>query len=96
MAQGNLFKCLNLNIVNQSKPFAEIKFIHKDGKQHSFYTAVNDLTGNRISGFDGAAPSIDDSMSWIMTVFRDIYKKAKVIEISGDKKFVEKINKLFA
>lgn len=62
----------------------KIRFIHSDGKEHYFYSVVNDLSGSRLSAFDGDAPSIDDSMSWIKSVFKDIREKAKVIEVIGD------------
>ena len=64
----------------------KIRFIHfRDGKEHCFYTCVNDSTGSRLSAFDGEAPGIDDDMAWIKSVFRDIRKKAtEVIEVIGD------------
>ena len=63
----------------------KIRFIHSDGKEHSFYSCVNDLSGSRLSAFNNDAPSIDDGLSWVRSVFRDIRKKApKVIECIGD------------
>ena len=64
----------------------KIRFIHfRDGEEHTFYSCVNDLTGSRMSAFDNDPPSIDDSLSWVRSVFRDIRKKAtKVIECVGD------------
>lgn len=62
----------------------KIWFIHKDGKEHYFYTVVNDMTGNRLSAFDNDHPSIDDNLSWIKSVFRDIRLKAKVTKVIGD------------
>jgi hypothetical protein len=62
----------------------KIWFIHSDGKEHSFYTCINSLTGSRLSAFDSEHPSIDDSVKWIRSVFRDIRKKATVIRFIGD------------
>lgn len=62
----------------------KIRFIHSDGKEHYFYTVVNSLSGSRLSAFDSDAPSIDDPIKWIKSVFRDIRAKAKVLEVIGD------------
>lgn len=64
----------------------KIRFIHfRDGKAHTFYTCVNDLTGSRMSWFDNNAPDVGESLSYIKTVFRDIRKKAtEVLECVGD------------
>ena len=63
----------------------KIVFIHHDGKKHSFSTAVNDMSGSRLSWFDSDPPSIDDDMSWIKSVFRDIRKKSNgVVSCVGD------------
>lgn len=62
----------------------KIRFIHSDGKEHSFASVVNKLSGSRLSYFDSDPPSIDDSKLWILSVVRDIKKKAKVLEVIGD------------
>ena len=64
----------------------KIRFIHfRDNKEHYFYSVVNDMTGDRLSAFDGDAPTIDDSLTWVRSVFRDIRRKStKVIEDIGD------------
>ena len=64
----------------------KIRFIHfRDGKEHSFYSCVNDLTGSRLSAFDGNAPSVDDSLRWVQSVFDDVRKKSsQVLESIGD------------
>jgi hypothetical protein len=64
----------------------KIRFIHyEDGKEHYFASAINRLNGCRMSYFDNHAPSVDDSLKWVRSVFRDIRKKAtKVIEVIGD------------
>lgn len=63
----------------------KIRFIHfRDGKEHAFYTCVNDLSGSRMSWFDNNPPDIDESLSYIRSVFKDIRKKAEVIEVIGD------------
>ena len=64
----------------------KIRFIHfRDGKEHTFYSCINDLSGSRLSAFDNDAPSINDSISWIKSVFKGIREKAtKVLEVVGD------------
>jgi hypothetical protein len=61
-----------------------IEFVHSDGTKHRFYSTVNRLSGDRLSAFDGEAPSIGDSVSWVRSVFRDIRAKAEVISVVGD------------
>jgi len=57
----------------------------RDGRTRTFQTSVNDMTGDRLSWFDGQPPSINDSLSWIKSVFKDVRKKAtKVIDCIGD------------
>lgn len=62
----------------------KIRFIHSDGKEHYFYCCVNDLSGSRLSAFDNDPPDIDQPLAYIKSVFRDIRKKAKVLEDIGD------------
>jgi hypothetical protein len=42
------------------------------------------MTGDRMSGFDNEAPTVNDTMRWVKSVFRDIRIKAKVLEEIGD------------
>ena len=43
------------------------------------------MTGHRLSYFDDDAPSVNDSIAWVRSVFRDIRKKATaVLEVVGD------------
>jgi len=72
------------SLARPGTPAGEIRFIHKDGKEHVFYSVVNDLSGSRLSAFDNDAPSVDDSIAWVKSVFRDIRKKAKVVKVIGD------------
>lgn len=63
-----------------------IRFIHfRDGKEHTFTTCVNDMSGSRLSYFDSDPPDVDQPMAYIRSVFRDIKKKAtSVLENIGD------------
>ena len=70
-------------LTDRSKPWGVIKFIHKDGIEHKFYSAVNRLTGDRLSAFDSDAPTYDNTGAWAKSVFQDIHKKATVIEAAG-------------
>jgi hypothetical protein len=71
-------------IGDTEKPWGEIKFIHTDGKEHIFYSYINEMSGNRLSAFDNDPPSINDPIKWVKSVFRDIRKKATVIESIGN------------
>ncbi len=77
---------LTNNLVDRSKPFGCISFIHfRDGSTKSFYSVVNEMSGNRLSAFGNNAPDIDDPVAWAKSVFRDIHKKAtKVISCEGN------------
>ena len=71
------------SLVDKTKPYGRIEFIHKDGKKHVFYSVVNEMTGSRHSAFDGDPPGLNDDMVWIKSVFRDIHKKATVLKTEG-------------
>ena len=73
-----------ISITDQSKPMGFIRFIHSDGKEHTFRSAVNDATGDRLSWWNSNAPDIGDTVAWVRSVFRDIRAKAKVLEVIGD------------
>jgi hypothetical protein len=71
-------------LAQSGKPSGKIVFIHSDGTKRSFTSCVNRLTGSRMSYFDDSAPSIDDPLKWVKSVFRDIRLKAKVLHSIGD------------
>jgi hypothetical protein len=64
----------------------KIRFIHfRDGKENSFTSVVNIMSGSRLSYFNNEAPSVDDPVAWVKSVFKGIRKKStKVIEVIGD------------
>lgn len=64
-------------------PAGKITFIHK-GKAESYSSAVNSLTGDRLSGFSNNPPSINNSLSEVKKVFKAIRKKSKVLSCIGD------------
>ena len=73
------------NLADKKKPWGYIKFIHKDGKEHEFYSCVNRLNGNRLSAFDSHSPYVNESVKWAKSVFRDIFTKSKgVLEFEGN------------
>lgn len=62
-----------------------IKFVHTDAKIHSFRSVVNDLTGDRLSYFDNNAPSINDELKRIKSIFKNIREKSlDIVECVGD------------
>jgi hypothetical protein len=77
------------HLADKTKPWGVISFIHSDGREHKFWTAVNKMSGSRLSAFDSNPPDIDESLAYIKTVFRDIRKRAKVTGFNGSKQFKE-------
>ena len=75
-------KVMSDMVADLKKPWGVIRFIHKDGTEHQFYSYINDMTGNRLSAFDSTAPTIGE-MPWVKSVFRDIHVKAQVLEVAG-------------
>lgn len=74
-----------LPLTDLSQPWCVARFTHfQDGKTHQFYSAINTMTGNRLSAFDNDAPSIGDPVEWVRTVLRDIQAKASNVEIIGN------------
>lgn len=72
------------SLADTTKVAGKIRFIHSDGKEHCFYFCTNRLSGSRLSWFDCDPPDIDQPLPYIKSVFRDIRKKATVIESIGD------------
>lgn len=66
-----------------SQPWAVVRFIHVDGVEHRFYSAVNDLTGDRLTGFDDSPPTIGNSLTEVRDMIRRIHTKATVVAIGG-------------
>ena len=77
----------NYALIETSKPWGVIRFIHSDGKNHEFYSVVNKLTGSRLTAFDDDPPGINDSIKWVKSVFRDIRIKAQILEYKGTEHF---------
>lgn len=72
-------------LANKKKPWGYVKFIHRDGKVHEFYSCVNRLNGNRLSGFDNHSPYVNETLKWAKSVFRDIFTRSKgILEFEGN------------
>lgn len=52
-----------------------LQFIHSDEKEHFYYSAVNTLSGDRLSGFDGKLAKNDDYKK----VMKKIKSKCKIL-----------------
>lgn len=76
---------------DEMAPWGVIRFVDADGKVHEFGSCINRLSGNRLSWFDKAAPSINDPIPWVKSVFRDIRNKAYVLEYIGSRHFARKV-----
>ena len=87
----------NEHLIDKTKPWVIVTFEDKTGK-HKFYSVINSLSGERITGFDNSPPSVDDSIGYVNSIIRDISKKAKSVKIDGniykEKQITEKLNHL--
>lgn len=71
-------------LIDQSKPWTVARFTHlPDGSTRTFYSGINEMSGNRLSAFGSDTPSINEPVSWVQTVLRDILAKASNVEIIG-------------
>jgi hypothetical protein len=61
----------------------KIRFIHTDGKELFFASAVNSMTGDRISGFN-SFDTIGHTVAEVRKIFAKIRAKATVLESIGD------------
>lgn len=69
----------------QGEPFAEIRFIHSDGQEHSFYSYVSNLTDDRLSAFDSGPPTIGHAVAEVRKICQAIHAKAEtVLEYAGE------------
>ena len=77
----------NTTIHTLARPEAKsgkIRFIHRDGTEHTYHSCVNDLSGSRLSWFDSDLPTIGEDLSDVRATFKSIRKQAKVLEVIGD------------
>jgi len=74
-------------LTDAAKPYIVIRFIYTDGKEHEYYSAVNEMTGSRLSAFDNSPPDIDDDLKYVKSLVRRIKKECKVTEIISSKHF---------
>jgi hypothetical protein len=61
-----------------------IRFTHHDGSIREFYSWVNRLSGDRLSGFDNDPPSVNDPLKWARSVVRDIAALRPVLDRIGN------------
>lgn len=69
-------------LADETKPFVKIQFIAKDGKEHSFCSCVNSLSGDRLSWFDNSPPTINNSLKFLRDMIK-VIKQDKIIEQIG-------------
>ena len=74
---------LNMSIVDTTKPWVRIHFLH-EGKETSFYSAVNEMTGDRLTAFGSAAPTIGHTLKEVRTIIKNIKARSGgIISIEG-------------
>ena len=74
---------IDLSTYDKTKPWVYVEFTHSDGLSHIFYSAINEMTGDRLSAFDDSPPTVGDSLSWVKSVVRDIKARAENVKIKG-------------
>ena len=62
--------------------WGRIEFIDEHFNRHCFYSYVNRMTMDRLSGFD-IKPPVINSIGWVNSVFKDIWEKADVLAWGG-------------
>jgi len=67
-------------------PQIVIEFMRED-KKHVYYSCVNDLTGDRLSGFDNSPPYINNTIAEVRAIVRKIKAESKVFGLSATKPF---------
>lgn len=78
----------NHPLIDLKSPWIEITFIHEDGKEHSFYSGINTLSGDRLSAFDKAPPTINESIGEVKNTIRNIKRKATIVSVFGSQTFL--------
>lgn len=73
-------------LTDLDSPWIVVEFIHSDNTPHKFYSVVNQLSGNRLSAFDSAAPYIDQPLTEIRAIIKKIQSNAKDVKIYGSMK----------
>lgn len=77
-------------LARPNTPAILVRFIHfADGKEHKYMSAINDLTGDRLTAFDNDPPTIGHTFNEVLKVVRNIQKKSKILEIIGDQQNID-------
>jgi len=63
---------------------AEIKFIHKDGKEYHFVTERNNLSGNQMFSYNNWLDCFASDLKEVKTIMQNIKKKAVIISEAID------------
>ena len=70
-------------LADTQQPQGTISFIHSDGKEHSYSSAVSTLTKKRFAWYDSNPPEVV-SMSQAKRTFKNIREKSKkVLAVEG-------------
>ena len=83
MATNDIKQRLFGNLIDESQKWCIVTFTDSTGN-HVFFSCVNQMSGCRLSGFDKSAPTINDSLSWVRSVVRDIHEKADNVKVQGN------------
>ena len=67
-------------------PQIVIEFMRED-KKHVYYSCVNDLTGERLSGFDDSLPYVNNTIAEVRAIIKRIKLDSKVFGLSATKPF---------
>jgi hypothetical protein len=70
-------------LADTTKPWVRVEFTRENGAKASFYSYINEMTGDRISGFGSEPPSLNDEMTWIKSVIKNIRKRCADVSVTG-------------
>jgi hypothetical protein len=70
-------------LTDLTKPWCVARFTHSDGKPWTFYSSINEMTGDRLTAFNHLGPEIGHSEGEVRRILRNILKKATDVEIVG-------------
>lgn len=73
-------------LCDETKPFIRVIFEDSKGK-HSFLFCTNEMTGDSLCYFSGESPSLNESLSYVKSIYSKIKEKAKILECTCSKHF---------
>lgn len=73
-------------LADPEKKFFFARFVHPDGKEYTFTSVVNSMTGDRLSYLDRGTPTIDNDGSAAKSIIKQIKEFCEIKEMFGSYK----------